>query len=230
MFGGDAGDPGRLRIKICGITNAADAEAAIEFGADALGLNCYPGSKRYLELASAADWITHLPAEVSKVAVLVNPAFEEAIAIARLPFINGLQLHGAETAEFGARLLEQGVHFAKALPVVEPNSLENVPFYGTDWLVLDSEGAGSFGGSGKSFPWAIAGRFVEAHPQYRVILAGGLTPENVAQAVKEVRPFGVDVTTGVERSPRLKDRGRLQAFIEAARQASFLAPSVRDRS
>ncbi len=222
MFGGDAADPGRLRIKICGITNAADAEAAIEFGADALGLNCHPGSKRYLELASAADWIARLPAEVSKVAVLVNPDFAQAAAIARLPFITGLQLHGAETAGFCARLVEHGIRFAKALPVADSSSLEDLASYGTDYLVLDSASAGSFGGSGKTFPWRVAQRFIEAHSQYRVILAGGLTPENVVQAVKEVRPFGVDVTTGVENSARLKDRGRLRAFIEAARHASSL--------
>ncbi len=219
MFGGETGKPGRLRIKICGITNAADAEAAVELGADALGFNFYSRSKRYLELETAADWIAQLPPEVSRVAVLVNPTFEEALAVARRPFITGLQLHGAEPADFGAYLSKAGVQFAKAVPVADWDSLAGLPFYGTNLLVLDSASAGAFGGSGQTFPWALARRFVDAHPQYRVILAGGLTPANVAQAVREVRPFGVDVTTGVEDSPRRKDHERIRAFIEAARQA-----------
>ena len=138
MFGGEAANPERLWIKICGITNAADAQAAVESGADSLGFNCWPRSKRYVELSSASSWIGPLPSRVGRVAVLVNPELEEAVAVARLPFITGLQLHGAETPEFGARLVEQRIQFAKALPVTEVDSLDDLPFYGTNSLVLDS--------------------------------------------------------------------------------------------
>ncbi len=222
MFGGDPTDPGRLRIKICGVTNARDAEAAIEAGADALGFNFFSGSKRFLVLRKAADWIARLPAATGRIGVLVNPHFDEATGIARLPYITGLQLHGSEPEEFCARLNGEGIQFAKALPVAHSDSLDHLPSYGTPFLVLDSVSAGLFGGSGKIFSWEIARRFVEAHPQARVILAGGLTPENVAEAVAEVRPFGVDVTTGAEASPGQKDHGRLRAFIQAARDASSL--------
>lgn len=220
MFGETATNPPRLRIKICGITNAADAAAAVEAGADALGLNCFRGSKRYLDLERAAEWIAGIPGQIGKVAVMVNPTLDEALAVARLPFISGLQLHGSESPEFCAHLTEKGIRFAKALPVQAGTSPAQAPSYSTKWIVLDSASADFFGGSGETFPWTIARSFIQAHPQHCIFLAGGLTPENVARAVKEVRPFGVDVTTGVESAPGRKGHARMRAFIEAARTAS----------
>lgn len=215
----DEGDESRcLRVKICGITNPADAWAAIDAGADALGLNCYRKSRRYLEMDIAGEWIAALPDNISKVAVLVNPTWEEAVAVGRLPFITALQLHGSETGEFCARLAEAGIRFGKALPVTDENSLAAVSTFSTRTIVLDSQSAG-FGGSGITFPWDLARRFVANEPAFRAILAGGLTPENVAEAIKAVRPFAVDVTSGVEASPGRKDHARLRAFIESARAA-----------
>lgn len=206
----------RPRVKICGITSAADARAAIEFGADALGFNFFSGSKRYLPLATAAEWISELPLEIVKVAVLVDAAWEEAAAVAALPFIDALQLHGSESPHFCQRLATERIQFAKALPVTAADSLVNLPSFFTKTVVLDSSRAGEFGGSGRTFPWEIAREFVEAHRGLRVVLAGGLTPENVARAVEIVRPFGVDVTTGVESSSGQKDHGLVRAFIAAA--------------
>jgi len=206
-----------LRVKICGLTTSQDAAAAIEFGADALGFNFYSGSKRYLRVKAAGEWIAALPGNVEKVAILVNPNWDEARAGAAIGGITALQLHGAETPEFCRRLMEEGIRFEKALPVTGLDSLANVPDFFTRNLLLDSGAAGEFGGSGQTFPWGIARDFVLAHPDLRVILAGGLTPENVAEAVAMVRPFGVDVTSGVESAPGRKDHGRLRAFIAAAR-------------
>lgn len=220
MFGGDPANPRRLRIKICGITNAPDAEAAVQAGADALGLNCFRGSKRYLDLERAAEWVQAIPAHTGRVAVMVNPSLDEALAVARLPFISALQLHGSESPEFCAQLAKERIRFAKAIPVTTETSLPHVFSYATEWIVLDSASADSFGGTGQTFPWTVARRFILAHPQHRVILAGGLAPENVTRAVREVRPFGVDVTTGVESAPGQKDHARMRAFIEAARTAS----------
>ena len=217
MFDRDDRPLVRPRVKICGITNAADARAAIEFGADALGFNFFSGSKRYLPVAAAAGWIVELPAEIVKVAVLVDAGWDEATAMAARPFIDALQLHGRETPEFCQRLAEKGIRFAKAVPVTTAHSLHDTPPFFTRTVVLDSSKAGEFGGSGRTFPWEIARDFVEANPDLRVILAGGLTPENVAGAVEVVRPFGVDVTTGIESWPGRKDRGLLRAFIAAAR-------------
>jgi phosphoribosylanthranilate isomerase len=208
-----------LRVKICGITNPADAVAAVEAGADALGLNCYPGSKRYLDIRSAGDWLAELPPEISKVAVMVNPSWEEAIAVAALPFVTALQLHGAESPQFCARLAAKGIVFAKALPVTSGSSLADAGSYSTPVVVLDSASGSTFGGSGLTFPWAIAEKFIRENPECRVVLAGGLTEGNVALALHQVRPFGVDVTTGVESSPGRKDHALLRSFIAAARAA-----------
>jgi phosphoribosylanthranilate isomerase len=206
-----------LRVKICGLTTPQDAAAAIEFGADALGFNFFPGSKRYLRMEAAGEWIASLSDNVEKVAILVNPSWEEAKVAADTPGITALQLHGMETPEFCRRLREARIRFEKAVPVTGPDSLANMPDFFTTSVLLDSGGAGEFGGSGRTFPWDIARDFVLAHPHLRVILAGGLTPENVAEAVATVRPFGVDVTSGVESSPGCKDHARLRDFIAAAR-------------
>lgn len=215
MFGDKRSD--RIQVKICGITNLADALVAIDCGADALGFNFYPGSRRYIDIETARDWIDKLPGDVCKVAVLVNSSLDEAIRINELRFIDALQLHGQESPEFCRGLAEKRVRFAKALRVTGERSLVDVPSYHTSMLVLDSMTCGKFGGTGRTFPWEWARRFVKRHPGLNIVLAGGLTPENVAQAVSEVRPSGVDVTSGVESSARYKNRDRLRAFIEAVR-------------
>jgi phosphoribosylanthranilate isomerase len=205
-----------LRIKICGLTTPLDAEAAIEYGADALGFNFFPGSKRYV--GRAADWIGRLPDTIEKIAVVVNPTAEDAKRLAATAGITALQLHGDESPDFCRQLAQARIRFEKALPVVGPDSLRNVPDFSTATVVLDSGSGGDFGGSGRTFPWEIARRFVDASPHLQVVLAGGLTPENVASAIAVVRPFGVDVTTGVEAAAGRKDYGRLRAFIAAARE------------
>src|SRR2546423_12310873 len=206
-----------LRVKICGLTTPQDAAAAIELGADALGFNFFASSKRYL--GNEAQWIGDLPEHVEKLAILVNPNWDEARTIANAPGITALQLHGTESPEFCRRLMEEGIRFEKALPITGPESLANVPDFSTRTVLLDSSAAGEFGGSGRTFPWEIARSFIEANPHLRVILAGGLSPENIAAAVAAVRPFGVDVTTGVGGSPRRQDYVRIPAFIFAPRPA-----------
>src|SRR6476661_380848 len=149
-----------LRIKICGLTTPQDALAAIELGADALGFNFFAGSKRFV--GNDVAWIGDLPGGVEKVAVVVNPGWEEAVAIAGLSGVTALQLHGAETPEFCRRLREAGIRFEKALPVRGPESLVDVPDFSTDTVLLDSSVAGEFGGSGRTFPWDLARDFIEA--------------------------------------------------------------------
>jgi len=209
----------RVRIKICGLTNQSDAVAAIECGADALGFNFCRQSQRYIEMEEAEKWLATLPEQICKVAVMVDPSAEEALRAAALPFIDLLQLHGQETPAFCQALAEAGVKFAKAVPVKHSQSAIEMSSFGTDLVVLDSQVDGKFGGTGRPFPWSLARSFVATNPDIKVILAGGLTPENVASAIEQVRPFGVDVTTGVEASKRKKDRKRIRAFVEAARSA-----------
>jgi phosphoribosylanthranilate isomerase len=219
MFSDKFTQRGRIFVKICGITNEADARTAIQAGADALGLNLVPQSKRYIDIHAAKDWIAKLPEEACKVVVVADANWEDVCRIGRLPFVDALQLHGSEPPEFCRRLADAGIPFAKAVPVTGSKSLASLPNYFTDTIILDSGADAAFGGSGKTFPWKFAPEFVRHNPRMNVILAGGLTPENVAEAVKVVRPRGVDVTTGVEASPGRKDANLIRAFVEAVRHA-----------
>jgi phosphoribosylanthranilate isomerase len=167
-----------LRIKICGLTTPQDAAKAIELGADALGFNFFPGSKRYLDSEGAAGWIADLPGEVAKIGILVNPSWEEAVSIAALPGITSLQLHGAESVEFCRQLRGRAIQFEKAVPADSP-FVEIVEQYSTDTVLLDSGGLGQFGGSGRTFNWEIARDVIARYPSLNVVVAGGLTPEKL---------------------------------------------------
>jgi phosphoribosylanthranilate isomerase len=202
-------------VKICGISNQADAEGVIAAGADALGFNFWPGSERYLEPAEAAEWIRELPDTVIRVAVLVNPTPAYAKEIAAIDGIDCLQLHGAESPEFCQSLVEAQIPLWKAIPMTGRDLA--LPDFHTNRLLLDTVAGTKFGGTGTSFPWSSACDFIAANPAREFILAGGLNPENVAEAVNQARPFGVDVASGVEARPGTKDIYRVRDFITAAR-------------
>jgi len=215
--------PARTRVKICGLTNAADAETAIALGADALGFNLFPGSKRYLELAGAGDWIAALPPLVTRVAVLVNVPLAEAVRIAEHPAFHSVQFHGDEDPAYCAEFARTGRSFIKALRLSGPGVLASAADYSTRSILLDAApatagGSQEYGGTGTLIDLALAARLARAHPQLRILLAGGLRPENVAAAVATVGPYAVDVASGVETAsdPRRKDSGRLRAFMAAA--------------
>jgi len=204
-------------VKICGITNQVDAELAIAAGADALGFNFWPGSRHYLEAAKATDWIKELPHTIVRVGVVVNPSESYAMTIAATDGIDLLQLHGAESPEFCLNLLEAGVVLWKAIPMTGPETW--LPDYHAKRIVLDTFAGRKFGGTGVPFPWAWARELITANPALELILAGGLTPENVNRAITESRPFGVDVASGVEGRSGRKDIYRVRDFIAAARSA-----------
>lgn len=219
MFGKDFSAAGRVGVKICGITTLADALVAIHCGADALGFVLFPGSKRFVDPRTASDWMINLPPEVAKIAVMVNPALEDLLRIAGLPFIDAVQLHGHESPEFCRQVAEKGIRFVKAIPVGGSAPLGEIPNFFTDTVLLDSSSRRGFGGTGETFHWATGRRFVEEHPNLKVMVAGGLTPDNVAEAVRTMRPFAVDVTTGVELTPGRKEASRIRDFIGAVREA-----------
>ncbi|HEY4284360.1 MAG TPA: phosphoribosylanthranilate isomerase [Chthoniobacterales bacterium] len=208
-----------VEIKICGITNLPDALESLKSGADALGFNFFPGSKRYVEFETARSWITQLPAGIQKVAVVVKPTWEDAMKLARSGIFDFLQLHGGESPEFCRKLADQGIGFVKVLPMNDESSLAQPSAFSTNRVLLDSATVEGFGGTGRTFPWSLARRFIDAHPELQVGLAGGLTAENVAEAIAAVRPNGIDVTTGVEAAVGRKDPARLRAFISATRAA-----------
>jgi len=205
-----------IRVKICGVTNFEDALAAVDAGADALGFMFYESSPRHVAVKVAADIICQLPPFVAKVGVFVN-ATEETVrrAIAECG-IDTLQFHGDETPEFCRRFLPLKIY--KAFRMENLESLGALPGYRTDAWLLDSFVEGKPGGTGAKFNWDLA---VESKKLGRpIILAGGLTPENVADAVRKVRPFAVDVSSGVESSPGKKDHAKMRMFIAAAKVPS----------
>ena len=208
-----------IRIKICGITNQADAEAAIELGADTLGFNTYAGSKRCLDLHSSAEWIGALPPFVTRVAVMVNPTVAEAEAVFDLPFIDAIQFHGNEDEKFCQHFAVRGLPFIKALAARDAESLENPERFSTPHILLDAHVPGEFGGTGRLVNLDLAKKFSASHPGIRLILSGGLKPAGVGDAIRRVRPSAVDVASGVERNPRSKDRELMREFIREARAA-----------
>jgi phosphoribosylanthranilate isomerase len=204
----------RTRVKICGITNAADARSAAEAGADMIGLMFYESSPRQVTLETAREISRALPPEVLSVGVFVNPdkAFvERAIDGCRLSL---LQFHGDEAPDFCTQF---GLLSLKALRVRDTESLKMLENYQTSAFLLDAYSAGVPGGTGEKFDWDLA---VAAQKLGKpIFLAGGLTPENVGAAVKKVRPFAVDVSSGVESAPGRKDPEKMRAFIKAVRNA-----------
>ena len=210
----------RVRVKICGLTNREDALAAIECGADALGFNLHPGSKRCVELDREAEWIAALPPFVTRVAVLVNAPFDEALRVAAHPAIDAVQFHGDEDAGYCARFAaESPCRFIKALRLRDAASIAGAAGFYTPHLLLDADAGAAFGGSGTLIDLALAAEFRARHPGLTLILAGGLRPDNVAAAIGAVGPFAVDVASGVEvdGNPRRKCRERMAAFLRAVR-------------
>jgi phosphoribosylanthranilate isomerase len=207
----------RVAVKICGLTQEADAHAAIAAGADALGFNTWPGTKRYIDLARSAEWIAPLP--VIKVALLVNAPFEEAQRISQLPFIDALQLHGDEDADYCQRAALLGKPVIRALRANSEKDFVNADVFGTPHILLDAHVPGAFGGTGARLDLDLVGAFKSRHPALHLWLAGGLKPENVADAVRAARPRVVDVSSGVEAAPARKDPARMRDFVAAARSA-----------
>ena len=203
------------RVKICGITNLADAQAAVEAGADALGFNFYRKSPRFLAVSAAAKISKRLPPFIMRVGVFVNAPEELVTRAISECGLGLLQFHGDEPPEFCAQF---GLMSMKAFRIRDAESLKELPKYPTEAWLLDACSPEARGGTGQKFNWDLA---VEAQKFGRpFFLAGGLTPENVARAVRQVRPFGVDVSSGVESSPGKKDPEKVRAFIQAAKQAT----------
>jgi phosphoribosylanthranilate isomerase len=204
-----------IRVKICGITNTADAVAAVDAGAHALGFMFFPNSKRNVSLDVAREIIRELPPFVSKVGVFVNAEEQFVRKAIDASGIDALQFHGEESAEFCGKF---SLKVIKAFRIRDRDSLSECLNYQNHAWLLDSYVEGVQGGTGVAFNWDIA---MEATKFSRmVVLAGGLKVETVAEAVRKVRPFAVDVSSGVESGPGKKDHAKVRDFIAAARSAS----------
>jgi phosphoribosylanthranilate isomerase len=201
-------------VKVCGITNLEDALAALEAGADMLGFNFYARSPRYVSPEDARRVVERMPEGLTCVGVFVNePSPEDVLRIACDSGVSAVQLHGDETPEFCRALT--GLTTIKALRVGKAYSVESATAFETDAVLLDAYAPGAFGGTGHTFDWSLARATREAMP--RLLLAGGLRPDNVAEAIESVGPYAVDVCSGVESSPGRKSFPLMRNFVAAVR-------------
>jgi phosphoribosylanthranilate isomerase len=201
-------------IKICGITSRDDAHLAADAGASAIGLMFYDQSARAVTPAQSSAIVDGLSPFVARVGVFVNPSEELVWRAIHAAGLTVLQFHGEEPPEFCLRF---GLMTMKAFRIKDASSLEALGRYPTDAWLLDAYSSAGHGGTGERFNWDLA---VQARGMGRpIVLAGGLTPENVAAAIARVVPFGVDVSSGVESAPGRKDPAKVRAFIAAAKGA-----------
>ena len=198
-------------VKICGVTNVDDALMCVEAGADAIGFNFATTSPRYIAPELARTIVAQLPARVLSVGVFVDASYEELMAAQQHVGLSCLQLHGDEPPELVQRCLP---HAYKALRVRDEGSIDAAARYPGEHLLLDAYVPGVHGGTGARFDWQLAARLSTSR---KITLAGGLTPDNVADAVACVQPFCVDVASGVERSAGKKDAARVRDFVARAK-------------
>ena len=207
-------------MKICGVTQREQALAIASLGADFIGINFWPGSKRYLPLEKAVAWMAEVPSPTRLVGVFVNPEdayLGEIVATGMLAYV---QLHGDETPDFCASVMKRGMRVLKAIQVRDEASLDAIGDYPVQDILLDAYHPQERGGIGAKFPWELAVAFKRRYPDKTLWLAGGLTPENVADAVRGVRPHTVDVASGVEGgTPGVKDLEKVAKFIHEAKAA-----------
>jgi phosphoribosylanthranilate isomerase len=201
-------------VKICGITRVEDAETAARLGAHALGFVFYAPSPRHVEVARAAEIVNALPPFVTAVGLFVNPSQREVDGVLETVPLNLLQFHGDEPPGFCAQF---GLRYIKALRVrAGLDLLQYAELYtGARGLLLDAFVAGTHGGTGTAFDWSLIPRQLPLP----VILSGGLNPDNVAAAIRLVAPWAVDVSSGVEAGPGIKDAGKMARFMKEVRSA-----------
>lgn len=205
----------QVKTKICGITNPEDARAAVELGADALGFNFYRKSPRYIEPERARSLIEGLPPLVSTVGVFVDECRpEQVVEIARATGLGTVQLHGSESPDYTRQIRPLPVF--KAFGVGPRLETEHIAAFPVQAFMLDTAGGVLPGGTGKVFNWDLA---LAAKRLGRVILAGGLNPDNVYEAICRVRPYGIDVCSGIEREPGRKDHHKMAALFDEIHRA-----------
>lgn len=205
-----------IRVKICGITNWTDARAACEAGANFIGLNFYEKSPRFISRGDAAKIRPQLPKSTEAVGIFVNAKPGELLSTCTTLHLDAAQLHGDETPQIVTEVAKS-IRVFKAFCLDPEFQLSTLDEYSeAEAFLLDAAHTGQYGGTGRTTDWALARRVALTH---RIILAGGLKVENVAEAIRLVRPFAVDVASGVESKPGKKDHGRLREFIQEVRRA-----------
>jgi phosphoribosylanthranilate isomerase len=200
-----------VKVKICGITSYDDAVAAMDVGADLLGFNFYPPSPRYLEPEKAAEIVSKLPAFIDTAGVFVNASLDEIRRIIDLCRLDWVQLHGDEDPEFCRSLNSVNVKTMKALRVKDESDIAKAENFFTDAILLDAFHPEKYGGTGLTFDWNIVG-----HIGKRIFLAGGINPDNAAEAV-ELGVYGIDACSGIEAEPGKKDHKKMKQLFDNIR-------------
>lgn len=213
-------DPSTVSLKICGVTNLDDAMRLVEMGVDALGVNFWPQSKRYLAPENA-QWLRELAGKILRVGVFVNEPADLPLRLVREGYLDVVQLHGDETPEDAAAFRSAGVSFIKAIGVKTLANLERAVEYGATAILLDAHAPGVYGGTGEVFDWEIASDFRRQHPQLPILLAGGIVAENAALAAMSVQPAALDIASGAETAPGIKDFQKVSAFLAALGRPSI---------
>jgi len=204
-------------VKICGVTGVEDALGCAQAGADAVGLNFYPGSPRYCRPETARAIVDAVAGRATTVGVFVDAGYQEILDLRERVGFDLAQLHGSEPPELLRRLLPRAFKALRLRGASEDDrdaALREAMVFGGDFILLDAFVAGLPGGTGRSCDWGLSARIAR---ERRVVLAGGLSPHNVAEALARVAPFGVDACSGVERSPGVKDLSLVSAFVHAAK-------------
>lgn len=207
-------DPAHVSLKICGVTLESDAERLVGLGVDALGVNFWPRSKRYLDPQHAA-WLHGMAGRILRVGVFVNEDSELPLRLMREGLLDVVQLHGDERPQDALPYQEAGVPFFKAIGVGTTGDLGRAADFGASAILLDAHAPGVYGGTGETFDWNSAIEFKARHPAIPVVLAGGVVPGNAALAAATVRPAAVDVASGAEASPGIKDFSKVAALLAA---------------
>jgi len=207
-------DPASVSLKICGVTTCGDAERLVATGVDALGVNFWPRSKRYLA-PQESDWLADLAGMILRVGVFVNEAPELPLRLIREGLLDAVQLHGDETPEDAAIYQKAGVPFFKGIGVKTLDDLARAADFRANAILLDAHAPGVYGGTGETFDWNAALDFKALNPVLPIILAGGITPANAALAASTVRPAALDVASGAELSPGIKDFDKVAALLAA---------------
>lgn len=202
------------RIKICGVTSADEAQACLDAGADSLGVNFVPSSVRRIDVATARAIVAAVGSKALVVGVVADMTVADMRTLRDATGIGCLQLHGEETAEDVTALLP---HAYKAVRVATGDDATQARRMPGEYLLVDAKVAGELGGTGHTFDWSLV---IELARTRRLVLAGGLTPENVAGAIERVHPWCVDVASGVESTPRVKDAAKVRAFVDAVRSVT----------
>ncbi len=207
-------DLSTVSLKICGVTTRDDADQLVALGVDALGVNFWPKSKRYLA-PEHATWLRDLAGKILRVGVFVNEPAGLPLRLVSEGYLDVVQLHGDETPEDAAPFRDLGIPFIKAIGVKTRADLERAAEYGAAAVLLDAHAPGIYGGTGEVFDWEVASDFRRLHPQLPIILAGGIVPENAGLAAMSVQPAALDIASGAEIAPGIKDFQKVAAFLTA---------------